>query len=138
MSQPDQDKTEQPTPYRLQEARKRGGVAKSMDVTGSVVMVAFAAVLALTGAGVAAALALATRRMIGISGNAPALNGAFTDWVAQVYAPVGQALMPLALALLIASVVGFVITTGPMFTTPPLHRDLKRMNPHNAQHPTTT
>lgn len=132
MSQPDQDKTEEPTPYRLQEARKRGEVAKSMDVTGGTVMVAFAAVLALTGAGVAAALAQATRRMIGISGNAPALNGEFTDWVAQVYAPVGQALMPLVLALLIAAVLGNVIQTGPMFTTHPLKPDFKRMNPAQA------
>lgn len=129
MSQPDQDKTEQPTPFRLQEARKRGEVAKSMDVTGSVVMIVFAAVLALTGAGVASALASSTRRMIAVAGNTPALSGEFSNWVVQVYAPVGHALMPLALGLIIAAVLGNVLQTGPLFTTYPFKPDFKRMNP---------
>lgn len=132
MSQPDQDKTEQPTSHRLQEARKRGEVAKSMDVTGTMVMVAFATVLALTAPGVAGALAVATRRMIELSGNAPSLNDAFLGWMAKVYAPVGQALMPLVLALVVAAVLGNLLQTGPMFTTHPLRPDFKRMNPAQA------
>lgn len=129
MSQPDQDKTEQPTPYRLEEARKRGEVARSMDVTGTLVMIVFAAVVALTGAGVAGALALSTRRMVAIAGQAPPLGGEFSSWVVQVYAPVGQALMPLALGLVVAAVLGNMLQTGPMFTTHPLKPDFKRMNP---------
>jgi len=129
MSQPDQDKTEQPTSYRLDEARKRGEVAKSVDVTGVVVMIAFAAILALTGAWIATGLATATRRMIELSGNAPALNGAFMDWVSHAYAPVGQALSPLVLGLIVAAIVANVFQTGPIFTTHPLKPDFKRMNP---------
>lgn len=132
MSQGDQDKTEQPTPYRLEEARKRGEVAKSPDVAGALVMIVFAAVIAVTGAGVASALATATRRMLQLSGNAPALNGSFFDWVMRSYAPVWQALTPLVLGLLIAAVVANVLQTGPVFTTHPLKPDFKRMNPANT------
>jgi len=132
MSQGDQDKTEQPTPHSLEEARKRGEVAKSADVAGSVVMIAFAATLALTAAGIAQAFADATRRMIELAGNAPSINAAFAGWIARLYAPATQALAPLLLALIVAAVLGNVLQTGPMFTTHPLKPDLKRMNPANT------
>jgi flagellar biosynthesis protein FlhB len=129
MSQADQDKTEQPTPYRLDEARKRGEVAKSPDVSGSIVMIVFAAIVAVTGGGIALALAGATRRMIDLAGNAPALNAAFFGWASHTYAPVWQALSPLLLGLVVAGVVGNLLQTGPIFTTHPLKPDFKRMNP---------
>lgn len=129
MSQADQDKTEQPTPHKLEEARKRGEVAKSQDVTGTVVMIAFAAIVAVTGAGVARALAAGTRRMIGLAGNAPGLDGAFAHWAASAYAPLGQALMPLVLGLVVAAVLGNLLQTGPMFTSHPLKPDFKRLHP---------
>ncbi len=132
MSQGDQDKTEQPTPYRLEEARKRGEVAKSADVSGSLVMIVFAATLAITASGVAHAFSDATRRMLALAGNAPELNSAFAGWVSGVYAPALQSLAPLVLALLVAAVLGNLLQTGPMFTTHPLKPDFKRMNPANT------
>jgi flagellar biosynthesis protein FlhB len=60
------------------------------------------------------------------------LNGAFAHWTTKVYAPLGQALLPLMLALVVAGVLGNVLQTGPMFTTQPLKPDFKRMNPANA------
>ncbi len=129
MSQGDQDKTEEPTHFRLDEARKRGEVAKSIEVSAVVVMIVSASIIALTGAGIAVALAVATRRMIALSGNVPALNGAFVGWMSNTYAPVLQALTPLLLGLLVAAVVGHLFQTGPIFTTHPLKPDFKRMNP---------
>lgn len=129
MAQADQDKTEQPTPYRLEEARKRGEVAKSMDVTGGLVMIVFAAIVAVTGGGVASALAASTRRMIELAGNEPALNGAFFSWTSLAYAPVLQALSPLIIGLVVAGVLGNLLQTGPIFTTHPLKPDFKRLNP---------
>lgn len=129
MSQGDQDKTEEPTPFRLDEARKRGEVAKSIEVSGVVVMIIFAAIAGLTGAGVALALANATRRMIAISGDVKSLDGAFVGWMSNTYAPVWQALTPLVLGLLVAAVLGHLLQTGPMLTTHPLKPDFKRMNP---------
>ncbi len=132
MSQPDQDKTEQPTPHHLEQARERGEVAKSADVSGGLVLIVFALALAMSVGGIALALADATRRMLQLAGNAPALDGAFTHWTASVYAPLGQAVLPLVLALVVAGVLGNVLQTGPMFTTQPLKPDFKRMNPANA------
>lgn len=129
MTQPDQDKTEKPTPYRLEEARKRGEVAKSTDVVGVLVMITFAAVLVLTAGNVAGALATSTRQMIGLAGNAPMPGAGLGGWVLHLYAPVAQALTPMILALIVAAVLGNVLQTGPIFTTHPLKPDFKRMHP---------
>lgn len=132
MSQGDQDKTEQPTPFRLEEARKRGEVAKSPEVAGTVVMIFFAASFALAAPGIARAFADATRGMIALAGQRPALNGGFVELASALYSPVLHALLPLVLALLIAAVVGNVLQTGPVVTTHPLKPDFKRMHPMQA------
>lgn len=132
MSEADKDKTEEPTPYRLEEARKRGEVARSMDVPGLVVMSVAAAIIVLTGADAGMRLAQATERMILISGEVSAVDGALTAWMRQAYAPVWQGLTPLLLGLLVAAVLGHVAQTGPMLTTHPLKPDFKRMNPAQA------
>lgn len=129
MSQQDQDKTEQPTQYRLDEARKQGQVAKSVDLTGGAVMIVFAVVATLTAAGIAASLAQATRGMIALAGSAPRMSAALGEYTWHLYGPLGKAIMPLVLALLVAAVVGNMFQTGPMFTTHPLKPDFKRMNP---------
>lgn len=129
MSQGDQDKTEQPTPYRLEEARNRGEVAKSAEVVGVIVMVAFAAVAALGAEGVATAFADSTRNVIALAGNRPDMGNGLASAVAHFYGPVVQALFPVVLALVVAGVVGNVLQTGPMLTTHPLKPDFKRMHP---------
>jgi flagellar biosynthesis protein FlhB len=129
MSQGDQDKTEQPTPFRLDEARKRGEVAKSVDVAGAMSMIVFASIIGLTAASIAIAFAVATSRMISVAGDVAALNGAFVTWVLQVYAPLWQALAPVVLGLLVVAVVGHVVQTGPILSAHPLKPDFKRMNP---------
>lgn len=129
MAQADQDKTEKPTPHRLEEARKRGEVAKSAEVTGVIVMIAFAAVMAMSAVDVAHAFADATRGMLQLAGGRPALNGGFVQFAGGLYAPVAQALLPLVLGLLIAAVLGNVLQAGLMVTTHPLKPDFKRLNP---------
>jgi flagellar biosynthetic protein FlhB len=129
MAQADQDKTEKPTPHRLEEARKRGEVAKSAEVTGVVVMIAFAAVMALSAADVAHAIADATRGMLQLAGGRPSLDGGFVRFAGALYAPVAQSLLPLVLGLVIAAVLGNVLQTGLMVTTHPLKPDFKRLNP---------
>lgn len=132
MSQADQDKTEQATPFRLQEARKRGEVAKSPDVTGVLVMIVFAAIIAVTGTDVARQLAASTGQMLLMAGSVPALDRSFVGLSAHTYAPLWQSLMPLVLGLMVAGVVGNMVQTGPMFTAYPLKPDLKRLHPMQA------
>lgn len=132
MSSGDQDKTEQPTPFRLEEARKRGEVAKSPELVGAAVMIAFAATVALTADGIAVAAADATRATLQLAGARPQVSAAMWPWLGETWAPLGQALTPMALALLVVAVAANVVQTGPVFSSHPVTPDFKRMNPATA------
>lgn len=132
MASEDQDKTEQPTPFRLEEARKRGEVAKSAELVGAAVMITFAATVALTAGGIATATADATRATLQLAGARPLVSAAMLPWLGQTWAPLGQALTPLLLALLVVSVAANVMQTGPVFSSHPVTPDFKRMNPATA------
>lgn len=129
MASEDQDKTEEPTSYRLEEARKRGEVAKSADAVGTAVMMAFAATIAMTAGGLMLAFAQATRSTLLISGRLPHLGAGFVAWLEGAYFPVWQALMPVVLALIVVAVVANVFQTGPVFSSHPVSPDFKRLNP---------
>ncbi|MBD9477432.1 EscU/YscU/HrcU family type III secretion system export apparatus switch protein [Pseudoxanthomonas sp. PXM02] len=132
MAQGDQDKTEQPTPYRLEEARRKGEVAKSADIVGVAGLLVFVLVLMLTVAGIAHALSDATRRVVELAGARPLLGMEMTGWLGQVYGGLMQSLMPLVLALVVVAVVSNLAQTGPIFSAHPIRPDFQRMNPANA------
>lgn len=132
MSQADQDKTEEPTPFRLEEARRKGQVAKSADLTGILVMVGFAAAFALSAGWLAHRLAQAVREMIQLSGAGPVLGPELASWLAVTLAPLGQALLPAVMAVMVVAVAANVLQSGPVFSTHPLKPDVQRMNPAKA------
>ncbi len=121
------DKTEQPTPKKLQDARKKGQVAKSKDVTSTVELLVWL-VLAAIAAGYAAAQVtglidaalLAIRQPFAIA--APALG-----------AKAFHALLALSAALLLpVAAVGAVteyLQAGPVFSMERLKPKLENMNP---------
>lgn len=132
MAAEDQDKTEQPTHYRLEEARRRGEVSKSSDVVGTAVLIAFAATLALTGGWIAHALAEAVRGTLLLAGGRPMPGAGLAAWMGSAWSPVWQSLSPLALALVAVAVVANVAQTGPVFSAHPIKPDFNRMNPAQA------
>lgn len=129
MASEDQDKTEQPTPFRLEEARKRGEVAKSPELVGAAVMIAFAATVALTAGDISTAAADATRATLQLAGARPQVSAAMWPWLGETWAPLGQALTPMILALLVVAVAANVFQTGPVFSSHPVTPDFKRLNP---------
>jgi flagellar biosynthetic protein FlhB len=129
MASEDQDKTEDPTGYRLDEARKRGEVAKSADAVGTMVMIAFAATMAMTAGWVMLTLAQATRSTLSMAGSNPVLGPGLVAWLRETYFPLWQALTPLALALIVVAVLANVVQTGPVFSSHPISPDFKRLNP---------
>lgn len=132
MAEGDQDKTEQPTPYRLEEARKKGEVAKSADLVGVLGLAAFAVTLLLTVSAIVATLVNATKQVIALAGARPNIGGELTLWLGEAYSGLLQHMMPLVLALLVTAVLANLLQTGPIFSTHPVKPDFKRMNPANA------
>lgn len=129
MATEDQDKTEQPTSYRLEEARKKGEVSKSPDATGTAVLTTFAITFLVTATWIMLALAQATRDTLLLAGGKPTLGPGLVAWLRTTYFPVWQALTPLALALIVVAIVANVFQTGPVFSSHPIKPDFNRLNP---------
>lgn len=132
MTSEDQDKSEEPTPYRLEEARKQGEVSKSAEVSGWVVMAAFAITLALTGGWVARTSAAAMVESMAYAGIRPVFGAGMIGWVFSTYYPVLQSLFPLVLLLIIGAVSANLFQTGPIFTVQPISPNFQRLNPKQA------
>lgn len=123
------DKTEQPTPKRLAEARRKGDVPKSRDVTSTVVLFVWLIVL-MFGAGYAG------REIIGL------FDGSFTMIGGDVPFPIAvrelgrHAIVALlgitAVALIPAAVSGVVVEflqSGGVFSSEKMKPTLEKMNP---------
>lgn len=132
MADADQDKTEQPTQSRLEEARRKGEVAKSPDLTAVLMLGIFVVVTILTGRDIAMALASATRNTMQLAGVQPRIGADLVAWLVDTYSGLLQAMTPLILALLVIAVVANLGQTGPIFSTHALAPSLQRMHPMNA------
>jgi type III secretion protein U len=123
------DKTERPTPKRLADARKKGDVAKSKDVTATVTLFVWLIVL-LFGAGFAATriISLFDEGFAAIAkgGSFAAAAGALgASAVFALVAITAVALIPAALA----GVLSEFLQAGGVFTTEKVKPELGKMNP---------
>lgn len=121
------DKTEKPTPKKLQDARKKGQVPKSKDLTSTVELAAWLGLLVLGGGWVA-------QQVAGLAQAALAAVGQpFETALLQVGGMAWQVLLGLlALVLLPAVAVGLVaeyLQAGPVFTGERLKPKAEHLNP---------
>lgn len=125
----EQNKSEEATPFKLEQARRKGSVARGMDLGFFSSMGAFLLFLAVAGAGTAAALINFTRASISDFGPAqdPTLLlsqvGAGWSLLLQIVFEVGAAI------LLIVIPIEIVQLRGLTFSAHPLKPDFKRLNP---------
>lgn len=119
--------TEQPTPKRLRDARQRGQLARSAELSGFAVFAAAAGALMITGAGLAAALARFTRDCLrGAPHYAPeAAWAVLREAVWALAITVGPIL---ATAMVAAMLVG-AVQAGGLWTWKPLKPQLGRLDP---------
>lgn len=129
MAADDQSKTEQPTPFRLQEARDKGQVPRSADLSGVIVIIVFSVALAAASYNLTAALARSVSRTLLMAGNAPAPSISLMNWLQHTFQPTWQAILPIVISVLVAAVVANLMQTGPVFSTEPLKPDFTRLNP---------
>lgn len=129
MAEQEQDQSEQATPFKMQEARRRGQVAKSLDVN-SFFLVA-GALLALSSWGqrfVSEGLGIALRvfdRAGTLDFRVPALIG----WFGEIAIAVGTLFAPFVAMVLALAALSNIAQTGPIFSSFPLKPDPKRLNP---------
>lgn len=129
MASQDADLSEQATPYKLDDARKKGSVARSNDLNALAILAALVATIYGSGWD-------AWRRVLRLQQTILA-HGTQADWsVDGMGAWLGQVLVdmlsimgPLFLTLAVVAVLINVFQTGPIFSFHPLIPDLNRLNP---------
>lgn len=129
MAEEDKDKSEQATPFKLEEARRRGQVARSVDFVSFLVVGALVAGInswsdRMTESGVR----LASRALHA----GPEVLGSTTDaaaWLSSLMVEILAVVAPFLALAVLAAVLGNIVQSVPTFTAFPLKPDLQRLNP---------
>lgn len=132
-SNPDQsEKTEPPSPYKLEQAREKGNVVKSMEMNafmGMVVGLLF--LMAMGGAFIEQTLTLC-RRIFSQAGvlsfDQANLMGVGSEWLMQAL----SILAPLVAMIMVVGILVTMLQTGLIFSTFAIKPDFKRLNPVNG------
>lgn len=129
MAEKEQDRSEQATPFKLQEAKKKGQVAKSMDVVS---LAGLAALLAAVyawgiewfhqGANYFSVI-LSNSSAVRLSGD---LSGVLLE---QSVVAIVKLFSPFLMTLLIVGVLAHILQSGFIFSFFPLKPDFNRLNP---------
>lgn len=123
------EKTEAPTQRRRDEARQRGQVARSVDLSSAAILLAALVALNFLGSRIFAELAaVMTRLLDGRSG--PAWDvGSVRQVAGACLTSVATILLPLLLAMMLAGVLGNLFQVGIVFTAEPLKPELNKISP---------
>lgn len=125
----DQDRTEQATPFKLKEARKRGQVSKSLEVNSLIMLfVALAVSYFVAESVIQSGLTLSQKlladaHLVNLEGPAP------VAFFAYIFESTTSIFWPFVLALVIAAIGANMFQTGPVFSFHPLKPDVSRINP---------
>lgn len=129
MAERDADLSEDATPYKLQEARRKGSVSKSQDFTAMAIMAALAVTLYASGWDVLRQLLRMQQQILGrISARELGVD-ASAAWMGQLATGMLGILGPFLLTLAATAVAVNLLQTGPGLSFHPLKPDLARINP---------
>jgi type III secretion protein U len=124
------EKTEQPTPKRLRDARQKGQVAKSKEIAGTLGLVVILAYVLVR----AGAIRDSFADMVLATANAAALP--FEQALAQVIDAIvrvsGILLLPVLAIAILAAIIGNIVQVGVLFAAEAAKPSLNKMNPAAA------
>jgi flagellar biosynthetic protein FlhB len=129
MDATEQDKSEQATPFKLMRARRKGSVARGMDLGFLTVIGAFLVYMWVAGAGLGADLARASRDAIVTAPNVAGGAGELTALTAHLFGTISRPLAFLAFAIFATVLLFEMVQTGIVFSAQPLKPDFSRLNP---------
>ena len=129
MAERDADLSEDATPYKLEEARKKGSVSKSQDFTAMAIMAALAATLYASGWDVLRKLLRMQQQILARVSVREMGVDASAAWLGQLAVGMLTVLGPFFLTLVVTAVAVTLLQTGFGFSFYPLKPDLNRINP---------
>jgi flagellar biosynthetic protein FlhB len=127
--QDDTQKTEDPTPKKLEESRKKGQVALSREINNWIMLLAATIIVAALSPSVLGNLKEHMRLYIEQAHMMPSLPGGFSDTLGEsLWAVIGILLLPL-LILIFAAFIGPFIQVGPLFAPEVIKPDISKISP---------
>jgi flagellar biosynthetic protein FlhB len=127
-----QDKTEQATPHKLEEARKKGMIPHSPDLLSFASVVVFLIVITATAGNLVRVIATVSQRWWGEAGHVFGNGGYALQALQSSLVEIAYALTPLVAALIIATIVLSVLFNGFVLSLEPMKPDFKRLHPVNG------
>lgn len=127
-----EDKTEEATPHKLSEAKKKGQVAKSKDVSLALTLLASTIVLTVFGEYAFNSFKANLVNYIGNSLNTSLSYNNLQNISLTVMVRAAIVILPFALPIMIIGVFANFLQTGFIFTKEPLKPDFNKLNPING------
>ena len=129
MAEQEQDRSETATPFKLQEAKKRGQVPKSLELNSFFALAAMLLVMFLWGRGIVQDHFRLDARVLAMAGQIDFSPPVMQYWLAEVLRQMLHGIAPLLVVLAVIAIGANFLQTGPIWTTFPLKPDIDRVNP---------
>lgn len=123
------ERTEEPSQRRLQEARERGQIPRSRELTNFAAMIGGSAALVAVGGTAASQLAQMMRRSLSVDGRALSTTDSMSSSLGDACMSAVSAVLPVFGALVVMVLLASVALGGWNFTTQALAPDFSRLSP---------
>jgi len=127
--QDDQERTEQPTPKRLDEARKKGDIPRSRDLSAAAVMMMAGVGFYLMGAQIGTGISEMVRSSLTLSPDAITDEGMMTAALAGAMLKAALACLPIVGLIMLAAAITPLALGGWSFSTEALSPNFERLSP---------
>lgn len=129
MAEQDADLSEQATPHKLDEARRKGSVARSNDFNAMSMMAALVVTIYAGGWDAVRQTLVMQQTLLAGAGRGQWSVELVAAWMGQLLVGMLHVLGPLFLTLAVVAVLTNLAQTGPIFSLHPLKPDLERLSP---------
>lgn len=130
MAEQEQNRSEPATPFKLEDAKKQGQVAKSLDVNSFAIICALLLALIAIGASTVTKLAELESTLFAVAGSIELSSiGTAIAWFGQLMMAFLGIILPFAAIGVVFAILANLLQTGPIFTFVPLKPKFERINP---------
>jgi flagellar biosynthesis protein FlhB len=128
-NQDGQEKSEEPSSKRLDEARQKGNVPKSQEVNSTAILLVVLVIMLIFGSSMKEQLSFIMRHVFSNIHNINIDIDYLSEQIPKVALLILSIIGPITIALLITGVAVNIAQVGLMFTTKPIEPDFKKLNP---------
>lgn len=129
MAEQEQSRSEEATQYKLEQARKKGSVARGQDLTTFAVVAAAAVYLWANGGSLGERLARMMQRAIAQAPNLGSQSTELSVWTTSLLSEGLRSVLPLVFVVLAAALLSILVQIGFLFAPEGLKPDFERLNP---------